>query len=93
MAHSSPEYQRKYMQGYRSFQKAKHDLQTNHENAIIKRFVVEIGGFTTMMTITYARLFGVSRDIREINDLDAVDKIYKDLWKELEIEEANVKAL
>ena len=93
-------YMAEYMQKRRSFRKAKHDLQENHENAIIERFVkpptedfLERSRRSNLMTIVFASLFTADRIIREIDNLDEVDKIYKDLWKELETHEAKLKEM
>jgi myo-inositol-1-phosphate synthase len=95
MAHSSKEYMREYMRGYmrdfRSLLKAKHDLQNKCEKDIEKRFTTESNG--SLNQITYALLYKTGKDTREMDNLDDIMKVYRELWKELETQEAILKEI
>jgi len=107
MAHSSNEY----MQRWRSFQSAKHNLQDNWEQDFETRFIKEPTGdlqespsisvmiddikksndISLMNQATYGRLYQVGKQVRKLDNLDAINKIYQEVWKELEALEAKLK--
>jgi len=100
MAHSSNEYQRNYLQMWRSRRKAKHDLQNKCEKDIEARFIKEPTGdfeessrITSMNQITYGRLYQTVKAVREMDNLDDIMKVYRELWKELETQEAILKEI
>lgn len=104
MAHSSKEYMREYMRGYmrdfRSLLKAKHGLQNKCEKDIEARFIKEPTGdfeessrITSMNQITYGRLYQTVKAVREMHNLDDIMKVYRELWKELETQEAILKEI
>jgi len=87
MAHSSKEYMCNYMREYRAKQKVKHSWQDQNEKRILAKYVKLDTDDPTQMAmnqLTFARLFMVSKQVRDIDELHEEERIYSELWKELE---------
>ena len=96
MAHSSNEY----MKMWWSRRKAKYDLLDKCEKDIQAQYVKEPTGdfeersrIGSLNTLTWALLFKTGQKTRKMHNLDDIYKIYNDLWKELETQEAILKEI
>jgi hypothetical protein len=88
------EYQKEYMREWRAKEKVLHDWQDQNEKRIEDRFVkldTDDPVQKAINQVTYARLYVVSRKMRDVHDFDEEERIYSALWKELEINEADLK--
>jgi hypothetical protein len=97
MAHSSNEYQRNYLNMWRSHRKAKHTLQDNWEKDTEAKYIKEPTGdfeesnrISLMNQATYGGLYRTAKAVRELDNLDDVNRIYQELWKELEVVKAKL---
>jgi hypothetical protein len=84
------------MHEYRAKQKVKHSWQDQNEKRIEARFIkldTDDPAQMAMNQLTFARLYMVSKQIRDIDELDKEERIYSELWKELETQEAILKEI
>jgi len=77
------------MREYRSRLKAKHSLQAQWEKAIEDRFIR--GQSQALATISFSQLYQIGVKIRDIDNFDEINKLYRELWKELEVHETKLK--
>ena len=90
------EYQKEYMREWRAKEKVLHDWQDQNEKRIEDRFVkldTDDPAQMAMNQTTFAGLYLASKQMREIDELQEEERIYSELWKELEIEEAKHKEI
>ena len=90
------DYLKGYMEKYRAKQKVKHSWQDQNEKRILARFVkldTDDPAQMAMNQTTFAGLFLASKKVRDIDELQEEERIYSELWKELEIEEAKHKEI
>ena len=85
------EYQRLYMREIYSHLKAKHSLQAQWDKAIEDRFIQ--GQSQALATITFSQLYQIGQKIRDIDNFDEINKLYRELWKKLEVHEAKLKGM
>jgi len=99
MPYAKKEDKTAQMQRWRSFQSAKHTLQDNWEKDTEAKYIIireptddplENERTLAMNLVTCALLYRTAQKVRKIDNLDDMNKIYQELWKELDSEKAKI---
>jgi len=96
MPYAKNEDKAKQMREWRAKQKVKHSWQDQNEKRIEARFIkldTDDPAQMAMNQTTFAGLYLASKQMRKIDELDKEERIYSELWKELEIQEAKHKEI